>query len=102
MAENTVRKEDLVREISNRFDLTLKESNEIVDTFINQIANGVVAGKKVSLPGLFILTAVKREARVAHNPQTGEPIDVPAKFVPRFKASQTLRDAVKKANEDRF
>ena len=38
MAENTVRKEDLVREISNRFDLTLKESNEIVDTFINQIA----------------------------------------------------------------
>ncbi|NQT62059.1 MAG: HU family DNA-binding protein, partial [Candidatus Marinimicrobia bacterium] len=35
-----------------------------------------------------------RAARVARNPRTGEPINVPAMNVPRFKAGKGLKDSV--------
>ncbi len=36
----------------------------------------------------------ERAERIGRNPQTNEPITIPAAKVPGFKAGQTLKDAV--------
>ena len=40
--------------------------------------------------------SVIREARIARNPQTKEPMEIPATRVPTFKASKALKDSVAK------
>ncbi len=46
------------------------------------------------VPGLGKLVLRNRAARMGRNPQTGEPIKIPAKRVVRFRVAKALKDAV--------
>ena len=48
----------------------------------------------VRLVGFGSFTVVKRKARYARNPQTGEKIRVPARKAPVFRAGALLRRSV--------
>ncbi|MBI5561158.1 MAG: HU family DNA-binding protein [Deltaproteobacteria bacterium] len=52
------------------------------------------AKNSFTLPGLGKLVLVKRKARVGRNPQTGEPINIPAKRVVKFRVAKACKDAV--------
>jgi DNA-binding protein HU-beta len=45
-------------------------------------------------PGVGKLVVVKRKARMGRNPQTGEPIKIPAKTVVKARIAKQLKDAV--------
>ncbi len=47
-----------------------------------------------TIAGLGKLVLVNRKARMGRNPQTGEPIKIPAKRVVRFRVAKALKDAV--------
>ncbi|HEX9284681.1 MAG TPA: HU family DNA-binding protein [Nitrospirales bacterium] len=47
-----------------------------------------------TLPGLGKLVLVNRKARMGRNPQTGEPIKIPAKRVVKFRVAKACKDAV--------
>ncbi|OLD43482.1 MAG: HU family DNA-binding protein [Bacillati bacterium ANGP1] len=47
-----------------------------------------------TLPGLGKLVLVNRKARMGRNPQTGEPIRIPAKRVVRFRVAKAAKDAI--------
>ena len=47
-----------------------------------------------TVAGLGKLVLVNRKARMGRNPQTGEPIKIPAKRVVRFRVAKALKDAV--------
>jgi DNA-binding protein HU-beta len=51
-------------------------------------------GDKVSLPGVGQFEVAERAARQGRNPQTGEPIAIPASKAVKFKAGKALKDAV--------
>jgi len=59
------------------------------ETIIEALSNG----DSVGLIGFGTFEARHRPARKGRNPQTGEPLDIPAKTVPVFKAGKRLRDA---------
>ena len=88
-------KSALEERLAIKFDLTKAESSRMVDYIIETITETLVAGDEVSLAGLGIFSAKMRAARTARNPRTGEPIDVPAMKVPKFRAAKALKDAVK-------
>ncbi len=46
------------------------------------------------IPGLGKLALRNRAARMGRNPQTGEPIKIPAKRVVRFRVAKAMKDAV--------
>lgn len=46
------------------------------------------------LPNFGKLSLVDRKARTGRNPQTGAPIEIPAKRVVKFRLSKKLKDAV--------
>jgi DNA-binding protein HU-beta len=46
------------------------------------------------IPGLGKAVKANRKARVGRNPQTGEPIKIPAKTVVKFRLAKAFKDAV--------
>ncbi len=47
--------------------------------------DAAMAGDEVRVSGLGVFDVVTREARPGRNPQTGEPIDIPASKALRFR-----------------
>jgi len=46
------------------------------------------------IPGLGKAVKANRKARMGRNPQTGEPIQIPAKTVVKFRLAKAFKDAV--------
>ena len=55
------------------------------DGLVALAQNELVRNKLFVLPGLGALCVRRRKARTARNPQTGAPVNVPAKKVVRFR-----------------
>ena len=63
----------------------------IVATIFDHIAGALARGEGVELRGFGAFVVKRRDARMAHNPRTGEAVSVKAKALPRFKAGRELR-----------
>jgi DNA-binding protein HU-beta len=74
---------------------TKADAERAVETVIDSITEGLKSGDEVSIAGLGIFTAKMRAGRTGRNPRTGESIQIPEMRVPKFRASKTLKDAVK-------
>lgn len=87
-------KKDLVNFVAEDAGVTKKDANTLVNSVIEGIKNGLMNDAKVGLVGFGTFSLAKRNARTARNPKTGEAIAVPEKIVPKFKASNTLKETV--------
>ena len=85
----------IVESVHEKIGGTKVQAEEVVDTIINSIVSSLKNGDEVSIAGLGIFSAKQRAARTARNPRTGEPIQVPAMRVPKFRAAKALKDAVR-------
>jgi DNA-binding protein HU-beta len=88
-------KASLVDIVHEKVGGTKADSERAVEALIEAIAMTLKNGEQVSIAGLGIFEAKMRKARTARNPRTGEPIEVPAMRVPKFRAAKGLKDAVK-------
>lgn len=86
-------KSDVVDSIVEATGLNKTQANAAVDAFAATICDALSNGDSVGLIGFGTFEAKNRPARTGRNPQTGEPLDIPAKTVPVFKAGKKLRDA---------
>jgi integration host factor subunit beta len=91
---NKLTKADIVEQISEQSDLNKKESFIVVDLIIDNIKKALSEGDKIELRGFGSFKVKKRNERKARNPRTGETVNVPAKLVPYFKASKSLKEKV--------
>lgn len=71
-------KTNVVRYVSNRTGLTLKEAQMAVDAFCEAVRVGVRYGENVTLPGFGTLVAAATKPRKVCNPRTGEEMELPA------------------------
>ncbi|MCY3552894.1 MAG: HU family DNA-binding protein [Candidatus Poribacteria bacterium] len=86
-------KSDVVNSIVERTGLSKKDANAAVDAMGATICDALSNGDSVGLIGFGTFETKHRPARTGRNPQTGDPLDIPAKTVPVFKAGKKLRDA---------
>ncbi len=86
-------KGDVVDSIVEQTGLSKKDANAAVDAFSATICAALGKGDSVGLIGFGTFEAKERPARTGRNPQTGAPLQIPAKTVPVFKAGKKLRDA---------
>jgi DNA-binding protein HU-beta len=87
-------KSELVRELADDFELPRRQVTELVEAILEKITTVLKSGDKVQLTPFGQFRIRDRAARVARNPQTGEPVNVPAKRVLKFTAGRTLKEAV--------
>lgn len=65
-----------------------------VTEILGAIHAALVHGYRVEIRGFGVFDLNHRTPRQARNPKTGEPVAVPAKWVPAFKAGKELRERV--------
>jgi DNA-binding protein HU-beta len=87
-------KSELVRVLAEDFELPRRQVNDLVEGLLDKITEVLKSGDKVALTPFGQFRIRDRAARVARNPQTGEPVNVPAKRVLKFTAGRTLKEAV--------
>lgn len=87
-------KTQIAGHIANKFEITKKQSTEILVELASlaakQAKNGFV------FPGVGKLVVVNRKARMGRNPQTGAEIKIPAKRVLKFRIAKAMKDSVLK------
>ena len=88
-------KADLANAVHAKLNGTKVQAEEVVEIIIDGIVSALKKGEEVSIAGLGIFSTKTRAARQARNPRTGESISVPSMKVPKFRASKTLKEAVK-------
>ena len=71
------------------------EAVKAVNAFLEAIKKTLKKGEKVTLVGFGTFSVAKRSARKGRNPQTGKPIKIAAKKVPKFTAGKALKESVK-------
>ena len=87
-------KTDLIASIAGKSGLSKKDSEKALRAFEEAVTDELAKGGKVQLVGFGTFDVAARAARVGRNPQTNEPINIPASKAPRFKVGKALKDAV--------
>jgi integration host factor subunit beta len=87
-------KAELVARVAAKITLTKKQTEVIVDLFLNSITDALRRGDKVELRGFGSFRIRQRRPYEGRNPKTGDSVPVAAKRVPFFKAGKTLREIV--------
>ncbi len=88
-------KMDLIDRVHNTIGCTKADAERAVEAIISGITETLKKGDEVSIAGLGIFQAKMRAGRTGRNPRTGATIQIKAMRVPKFRASKTLKDAVK-------
>ncbi|MDZ4227138.1 MAG: HU family DNA-binding protein [Patescibacteria group bacterium] len=86
---------DLVEKVAATIGCTKADGERAVEAIIDTITQTLKGGQEVSIAGLGIFEAKMRAGRTGRNPRTGATIQIAAMRVPKFRASKTLKDAVK-------
>jgi DNA-binding protein HU-beta len=85
-------KSAILGHLAQKSELSRKQVADLMD---NLLTLATKEAKNVFiLPGFGRLVLANRKARMGRNPQTGEPIKIPAKRVVKFRLSKSLKDSV--------
>ncbi len=87
-------KDELVAKAAQDAGIPKVKAAKVLESIINSITKALSKGDKVSLVGFGTFSVAKRAARTGRNPATGQPIQIPAANVPKFKAGKKLKGAV--------
>jgi DNA-binding protein HU-beta len=87
---------ELIQQVAGEANLTKTQTQDVIRALLKTIVRVVADGDKVTLVGFGSFEPKLRSAREGHNPQTGEPLHIPATRVPTFSAGKTFREAVNK------
>jgi DNA-binding protein HU-beta len=90
-----VTKTDLIDKAAKEVNITKSEAGELVEAFLEGIKDALRKGERVTIIGFGSFFVSERKARKGRNPQTGEPIDIPASSVPKFTPSEAFKKAIK-------
>jgi DNA-binding protein HU-beta len=85
-------KSQIADHIAKKCDLKKKDAANIIEE-VARLAYKE-AKNTFTLPGIGKLVLVNRKARMGRNPQTGEPIKIPAKRVVKFRVAKAAKDAI--------
>jgi len=85
-------KTELIDQVADRTGISKKDVGAVIDGLFIEVSNVVAKGDdKVTIPGFVAFEQVDRKARKGFNPQTGEPITIPASTAVKVTAGNKLK-----------
>ncbi len=89
-------KAELVAKIAEKGNMSKKQATDDLELIFKSIAEVLVSGQDIAIPGFGKFSVATRKARTGLNPRTKEKLQIPETKVPAFSAAQALKDSVKK------
>ncbi|MFB6259880.1 MAG: HU family DNA-binding protein, partial [Thiohalorhabdaceae bacterium] len=81
-------KTDLIEKVAKEADLSKAAAGRAVNAVFDGISGALSKGEDVGIVGFGTFSVSERPARQGRNPQTGQPIQIKATKVPKFKAGK--------------
>jgi len=86
---------DLIVKLAERFPQLLGKDAELaVKVILDSMATTLTSGDRIEIRGFGSFALNYRPPRMGRNPKSGDKVQVPAKYVPHFKAGKELRERV--------
>jgi integration host factor subunit beta len=88
-------KSELIARLAQRFpQLVAKDADLAVKMILDAMSETLAKGDRIEIRGFGSFSLNYRPPRVGRNPKSGVKVEVPAKYVPHFKAGKELRERV--------
>ena len=87
-------KSQLVEKLAKTGGVTKKQAQTIMESLVATIVASVKKGDPVKIPDLGTFRKVHSKARMGRNPQTGEPVKIPARKKVRFTVAKSFKETV--------
>jgi integration host factor subunit beta len=88
-------KSELIARLAKRFpQLVAKDADFAVRIILDEIVAALERGDRIETRGFGSFEIRRKPPRIGRNPRSGEKVQVPAKYVPHFKAGKELRECV--------
>ena len=88
-------KKEIVKEISERANLTQLKTKEIVQWTFDAIVETLIEEGRIELRNFGVFEVKRRKARKARNPRTGAKVDVEPKNVVTFQPGKEMEERVR-------
>ncbi len=88
-------KTELVKSISEKAQLKVSDTENLVNSFIDTVTEELKNKGKVTLVGFGTFSIAHRKEKTGVNPKTGKKIKIRSKNVPVFKAGKALKEKIK-------
>jgi nucleoid DNA-binding protein len=90
-----VTKKEIVKQISERANLTQLKTKEIVQWTFDAIVETLISEGRIELRNFGVFEVKCRKARKARNPRTGDKVDVEPKNVVTFQPGKEMEEKVR-------
>ncbi len=87
-------KSKVVAHLAGKAEISKKAAVGILEELVNLAYKETKGAGVFVIPGVGKLVKANRKARMGRNPQTGEPIKIPAKTVVKFRVAKAAKEAV--------
>ena len=87
----------LVDQVASLLGCTKRDAQDAVKAVVEAVHTGLSQagdGGKVAIPKLVTFVVQHKESRIARNPKTGDPVDVPAHYIVRAKPAASVKRSV--------
>ncbi|HEY6095559.1 MAG TPA: integration host factor subunit beta [Gallionellaceae bacterium] len=86
---------DLIIKLAERYpQLLAKDAELAVKVILDSMSATLTEGGRIEIRGFGSFALNYRPPRLGRNPKSGDKVQVPAKYVPHFKAGKELRERV--------
>ena len=88
-------KSELIARLAVRFpQLVAKDADYAVKMILDAMIESLTRGDRIEIRSFGSFALNYRPPRIGRNPKSGDKVQVPAKYVPHFKAGKELRERV--------
>lgn len=93
-------KSEVLKSISKELDLTIAETEELYDSFVDGMNILLSNNVGFTLPGVGSFSTELRDSHKSYNPHYKQMMLIPPKKVVHFSQSSTLKDEVNRGNDE--
>lgn len=90
-----MKRSDLIREISNRFQIPVSRAKALVDLIFDQMTKELAAGGKIEIRGFGSFKVKHYRGYTGRNPKTGAAVVVKPKRGIVFRVGREMREYLK-------
>lgn len=87
-------KSEFISAVAEKAEVSKKEVSAVYEAIVDVVTEQLIDGNKIALVGFGNFETRDRAATTGVNPSTGEKINIPAKRVPKFSFSSTIKAKV--------
>ena len=90
----TITKRELVDHIADATNQKRVVVKRVIQTFLNCIVIELGKGNRLEFRDFGVFEVKQRRARIAQNPKTLEPVEVPSRNTVKFKVGRVMRETL--------